>query len=177
MLSFGSKEFQPYEWLVGEDISLPEIDTLIEKANSFTLTKEDLTELNTLFKDLFCIYHLNETYLKYIKEVSEYLEDPRFGELVDGEDLEKNAPQLFNELLMSRIISASIVENSQTLTSSIGIMTQIGVKILKALEKLIHEKPPEDHQVPEQIAQTLSLLFSDDTIENAPTSCEEKCQN
>jgi len=177
MLSFGSKEFQPYEWLVGEDISLPEINTLIEKANNFTLTKEDLTKLNKLFKDLFCIYHLNETYLKYIKEVSEYLEDSRFGELVDGEDLEKNSPQLFNELLMSRIISASIVESSQTLTSSIGIMTQIGVKILKILEKLIHEKPLEDQQVPEQITQTLSLIFSDDPIENAPTSCEEKCQN
>jgi hypothetical protein len=112
------------------------IDSLIEKANAFQLNRDELAQLNYLFKNIFCIYHLNEGFNKHIKEIHDYLESEEFGELVDASGIESDEPNLFNELVMSRLIAQAIISNESTLTTTMGLLTQLSINVLRAIESL-----------------------------------------
>ncbi|HPU44055.1 MAG TPA: hypothetical protein PLS98_07560 [Dictyoglomaceae bacterium] len=163
MLSIGSKDLYSYLPLLPEWRDTNKIDELIKKANDYDLDMNDILQLNIFFNDLFCIYHLNEQLLAYIKEIRDYLESEDFGKLVDGLEIESKEPNLYQELLLSRVIAQAIVDNDYSLTSYLELLLNTNNKIIQILYEMHGNTACNnpDNPVPENAKELITSLLTD----------------
>jgi len=163
MLSIGNQILRSYLPLLPRWRDGSKVDELIKKANDYDLDMNDILQLNILFNDLFCIYHLNDQLLTYIEEIRDYLESENFGKLVDSLDIENKEPNLYQELLLTRIIAQAIVDNAYSLTSYLGLLLDTNNKIIQTLYEM--HLPPNcnsDNPVPENAKEMITSLLEDE---------------
>lgn len=163
MLSIGSKDLYSYLPLLPEWRDTNKVDELIKKANDYDLDMNDILQLNIFFNNLFCIYHLNEQLLSYIKEIRDYLESENFGKLVDGLEIESKEPNLYQELLLTRVITQAIVDNDYSLTSYLELLLNTNNKIIQILYEMHGNTPcnTQNNPVPENAKELITSLLTD----------------
>lgn len=164
MLSIGSQKLQSYLPLLPGWRDNERVDKLIKKANDYDLDMNDILQLNIFFNNLFCIYHLNDQLLTYIKEIRDYLESEDFGKLVDSLDIENKEPNLYQELLLTRVIAQAIVDNDYSLTSYLELLLNTNNKIIQVLYEMHGNTTCNnpDNPVPENAKELITSLLQDD---------------
>ncbi|MCS7242111.1 hypothetical protein [Candidatus Caldatribacterium sp.] len=164
MLSITIQDLRPY-YLITMNPKDEVLTELLERAKRFDLTIKDLEELNSLIRTVLCIYHLNESYLKFLKEFYDYLCHEEFGKCIDQLDLETTNPTLFNELLLTKLTLQATIENETTLTTALCTLSTLMTRALEAIFRVNRSLQEQREMyapcVPENVEDMLVSIFDD----------------
>jgi hypothetical protein len=121
--------------------------------NEQDLTEEDLDAIQLYAKDLCCINMIDDRVKPKIQDLYNILNSQYFDKVIQNLDIERKNQDLFNQLVIIRLILQNIIEEDKVLISYLFTIEAGLAKLLQLTYQSITNK--ELCQIPENIIDAL----------------------